>query len=399
MVFASRVARLPLLDADGTAVGRMDDVVVGSRGPSIAPTVRGFVVTVQRRQIFVSANRVRELDASGVRMHTNAVDLRHFQLRPGEVLALGNLVGRTVGREVVSDLAIARAGDDNEGPRWEVSSLLLVPRGILRLRRAGRTVAWGALPGLWETPDSAAVPGLWDLHPVELAARVSRLSPERRQKVAELLDDEDLADMLAELPDADAGLLLQRLDPERAADVLEEMDADDAADVLGELTAIVRERLLATMEPDEALSLRRLLNYERDTAGGLMNPAPQIFSPEATVAEALARVRNPDVLAVEAAQIFVVEPPLLTPTGKYLGFVSFQRLLREPPGTPVGRCVEHTPAPIGPNVAGASVARRLAAYDALALPVCDTDGRLLGAVSVDDVLDRLLPEGWRSAVR
>jgi Mg/Co/Ni transporter MgtE len=117
------------------------------------------------------------------------------------------------------------------------------------------------------------------------------------------------------------------------------------------------------------------------------------------VAEALARIRDPDVLAAEAAQVFVVEPPLVTPTGRYLGTVSFQRLLREPPSTPLGRCVGQGPAALRPDVAGVTVARRLAAYDSLALPVCDGSGRLLGAVSVDDVLDRLLPEGWRSSVR
>jgi Mg/Co/Ni transporter MgtE len=95
----------------------------------------------------------------------------------------------------------------------------------------------------------------------------------------------------------------------------------------------------------------------------------------------------------------VAEPPLATPTGGYLGTVSFQRLLREPPSTPLGRCVDRGPAPLAPELPAVAVARRLAAYDSLAVPVCDKAGRLLGAVSVDDVLDRLLPEGWRSGTR
>ena len=96
-----------------------------------------------------------------------------------------------------------------------------------------------------------------------------------------------------------------------------------------------------------------------------------------------------------AAQVFVTEPPRQTPTGTYLGLVSFQRLLQEPPGMPVSSCLETTIEPVSPDLPELAVARRLAAYNLLALPVCDDDGRLLGAVTVDDVLDRSLPSDWR----
>jgi Mg/Co/Ni transporter MgtE len=127
-----------------------------------------------------------------------------------------------------------------------------------------------------------------------------------------------------------------------------------------------------------------------------MTPEPIVLPPEAAVAEALARLRDKEVPAAVAASVFVVQPPTQPPTGSYLGALTFQGLLREPPSTKVGTLVDGTPAAVDPSLPEVEVAERLAAYNLLALPVCDAAGRLLGAVTVDDVLDRTLPAGWRS---
>jgi Mg/Co/Ni transporter MgtE len=120
-----------------------------------------------------------------------------------------------------------------------------------------------------------------------------------------------------------------------------------------------------------------------------------ILLPDATVAEALAMVRNPDLSPALAAQVFVVRPPQATPTGRYLGTAHLQRLLREPPSALVSGVAEKDPAAIAPDASIAAVTRHLAAYNLVAVPVVDENERLLGAVSVDDVLDHLLPEDWR----
>ncbi|MFN8109637.1 MAG: magnesium transporter [Thermoleophilia bacterium] len=183
---------------------------------------------------------------------------------------------------------------------------------------------------------------------------------------------------------------------ERAGDLLDAMNPDDAADLLGEVPALERASLLAAMEPDEAAPVRRLLAYRPDTAGGLMNPEPVILQANATVAEALARMRRPELPPALAAQAYVVRPPTDTPTGPLLGTVHIQRLLRAPPSELAATCIDRRdPDPLPADAPVRTVAEHLAAENLLAAPVCDQAGRLLGAVSVDDVLDSMLGDLWR----
>jgi Mg/Co/Ni transporter MgtE len=149
------------------------------------------------------------------------------------------------------------------------------------------------------------------------------------------------------------------------------------------------------MEPEDARNVRQLLGYEDDTAGGLMTTEPVIVGPEATVATCLALVRRREFAPALASMVFVVRPPLETPTGRYIGVVHLQRLLREAPHDAIGGYVDAAIAPLKPADGLAEVSRRMAAYDILALPVVDDDSHLLGAISIDDVLDHLLPSDWR----
>jgi len=148
------------------------------------------------------------------------------------------------------------------------------------------------------------------------------------------------------------------------------------------------------MQSMQAADLRRLLRYDKSTAGGLMTSQPLVFAPDAPVAEVLARVRDRDLPATTAAQVYVCEPPTLTPTGRYLGSVGFQRLLRRAPSVPIGDCIEARVF-VRPGLPERELAARMAAYNMIGVAVCDDAGRLLGGVTIDDVIDRLLPAGWR----
>ena len=394
-VFVSRLIGLEILTSDGAPVGRLVDAVLGYPASDTPPPVLGLVAVVQRRQIFVNANRIAEIDSGGVRLHSGTVDLRRFKLRDGEKLVVADILDRRVGRELVNDLALSPSPNGTRA--WDVSGVSLSAMGVLRRRRTGRLVGWEMLREFFGGANlvTQQVSELREMHPADAATQIAALEESERHAVADAMNDEDLADLLVELPEDEAAAMIEHLDTERAADVLEEMDIDDAVDVLAELGPAKREEVLADMDPEESEEMRRLLAYLPDTAGGLMNPDPLIFGANATVAEALARIRNPDLPAAEAAHVFVCEAPYETPTGRYLGPVGYQRLLREPPSTSLGRCLDAQPEFVAPELATAQIARRLASYDVVAVPVCDSQGRLLGAVSVDDVLDHLLPDGWR----
>jgi CBS domain-containing protein len=394
IVFVSRVLKLPLLGADGDPIGRVDDLVVGPSVRGGAPPIVGLVATISRRRIFVAATRVAEISGAGVRVRHEAVDLRPFQLRTGELTASG-LLDRRHGNEVVVDVGIQPS--ERPAGAWEVAVVALGKSGALRRKSPSRVVPFSEVQELFDTGSVGRdLADLRALHPSDMARAVTKLPAARRQEVAEAMHDEDLANLLEELPEPDQARIITELGTDRAAHVLEEMEPDDAADLLAELSGPERSELLEAMHPEEADPLRRLLLFDDHSAGGLMNPEPVVLPPEATVAEALARVRSEDVPSALAANVFVAQPPTQTPTGTYLGMVTFQALLREPPGQQLGLLAALETAPIRPELPEVEVAAALAAYNLLALPVCDDQGRLLGAVTVDDVLDRTLPAGWRT---
>ncbi len=400
-VFVARVAGLPVFDPNGDQVGRVRDVVVALRMGRDAPRVLGLAVEIQlRRRIFVPIGRVTSIDPDAVVLNTGTVSLRRFDKRPGETLVLAELLDRRVtilesGEEAtVVDVAMERTRTD-----WLITRVA-VRRGVRRRRSELLQLQWDEVSGFSLPEDGQGAANLLavfeKLRPADLAGVLHDLTGKRRAEVAAALDDERLADVLEELPEDEQVELLAGLEDDRAADVLEAMAPDDAADLLGELEPAEAQRLLDLMDPGEAASVRRLLVYSDDTAGGLMTSEPVILGPTTTVAEALAHIRNPDLSPTLAAQVYVVRPPYETPTGRYLGTAHFQRLLREPPSTLVSAVVDDDIDPLPPDCPLPQVTRHLASYNLVAVPVVDGEQHLLGAVTVDDVLDHLLPPDWRA---
>ncbi|WP_406006901.1 CBS domain-containing protein [Streptomyces sp. NBC_00637] len=405
-IFVSHLSGVPVFDPSGDQVGRVRDLVVMLRVRRRPPRVLGLVVELStRRRIFLPMTRVTGIE-SGQVITTGVLNVRRFEQRPTERLVFGELLDRRVtlgetGEEVtVLDVSVQQLPARRD---WELDRVF-VRKGkkataFRRAKGETLTVEWSAVTGFSLEEHGQGAESLLatfeQLRPADLANVLHHLSPKRRAEVAAALDDDRLADVLEELPEDDQIEILGKLKEERAADVLEAMDPDDAADLLSELPEQDQERLLSLMQPEDAADMRRLLSYEEHTAGGLMTTEPIILRPDATVADALARVRNRDLSPALAAQVYVCRPPDETPTGKYLGTVHFQRLLRDPPYTLVSSMLDDDLQALAPDAALPVVAGFFATYDMVAAPVVDEAGSLLGAVTVDDVLDHMLPEDWR----
>jgi CBS domain-containing protein len=401
-VFVARLSGLPVFDPNGDQVGKVRDVVVALRLGDQPPRVLGLVVEVfGRRRIFLPMTRVTSVDAGQV-IATGLVNMRRFEQRPSEIRVLGELLDRTVRiRETGESAVVYDAAIEQVRTRdWAVTKLAVI-EGTRRFRRRGhrQIVDWADAEGLTEIEERQGathiLAAFGAMKPADLASVVHELGSKRRIEIAAALDDARLADVLEELPEEDQVEIVAGLDTRRAAAVLNEMAPDDATDLVADLPDELAEVLLTLMEPEEADDVRRLLSYPERTAGGMMTTEPVILPPDATVADALARVRPAELTPALAAMVYVCRPPLETPTGRLLGVAHIQRLLREPPSDLVSGVLDTDLDGLRASDGLEAVSRYLATYNLVAAPVVDEDGRLIGAVTVDDVLDHLLPSDWR----
>lgn len=400
-IFISRLIGLPLVDADGDQVGRVRDVVFRLRKERRAPRVIGLVIELASRQrIFLPMARIHAISANQVGIR-GQVDVRRFVKRSAELLVDADMFDRQVDRDKptrILDISMV----ESRNREWELSKVALRTRsGVSRFGFGGRTtevVGWREIPELvLGTGRTAAhlVAEFAEMKPADVAQELHDLDPSSRAAVVKELDDETLAEAMEELPDTEQIALLATLDTERAADVLEEMDPDDAADLIRELPKAMAEDLLRHMEPDEASDVRRLMTYAHHTAGGMMTPEPVILDTDATVATALAHCREEGLTPALASMVFICRPPLDTPSGHYVGAVHIQRLLREAPTLQVVSMLDHNLEPLLPDSPLEAVSRFFATYNLVVAPVVNDMGQLVGAVTVDDVLDHMLPDDWR----
>lgn len=398
-----------MFDPVGDRIGKVRDVLIVYRSTQ-APRVVGMIVEIPgKRRVFVSISRITSI-GSGQVIATGLINVRRFEQRSGETRLIAELIGRDV------SLVPERAGDQPAMARiedaaiertrageWVVSELFVrLPKPASAFGRSEtRIVRWREVQhaSLNEGSQSAEllIQTMTDLKPNDLAEALLELPPARMIEVIIALPDERVADALEEMSEQDQLALLAQLPSERTAEVLDRMEPDDATDLVGLLPEAQREELLDLMEPEEAEDVRRLLEYDADTAGGLMNPEPIVLSGEASVAEGLAMIRRSEIPVPMAAAVYITHPPYETPTGEYIGYVHFQRMLRYPPHERLSSIIDTEIEPVAVTASTAEVSRQLASYDLVSVPVVDEQNRLVGVVTIDDVLDHLLPDDWRHA--
>lgn len=401
-VFLARLAGTAVFDPNGDPVGKVRDAVATLRTNNLPPRILGLVVEVPlRRRVFVPITRVTSIE-SGAVVITGLLNMRRYETRSGEVLVLGEMLNRKITLVNTSETVVVEdmAMEQNRTGDWLITRVhIMRPGRGIRRKGATSTVAYEEVIGFAHTEQNQGalnlLATLTNLRAADLAAVLQDLPANRRVEIAGVLDDERLADVLEEMDEDNRVALLAELEGERAADVLGEMDPDDAADLLREIGQERAEALIELMEPEDAQDVLRLMNYEDYSAGGMMTTEPIVMSADYSVADALASVRQKEISPALASQIYIARQPLETPTGRFIGTVHYQRLLREPPSTLLGAIVDTDSKGVSPDASLHEVSSHLASYNMLSLPVVDANRRLLGAITVDDVLDHLLPQNWR----
>jgi CBS domain-containing protein len=404
----TQVLRSPVLNPAGAEVGRVEDFIV-KLAEGGYPPITGLKVRVGAQDVFVGKDLIEKLEPGAVRLNTHTLQTQPFQRRAGEVLLAADVLGRHLvdvarGRIVQAhDLVL---GHGEEG--WRLQGIDRSPQAMLRrlVPRRGRPdlrrhaiLDWKDVqPFVGHVPTAKLLMPLQRLrrlHPAQIADIVEGASHAEGEEIIKAVegDAELTADVFEELDPEHQAEFIKSRSNEDAARVLEKMAPDDAADLLGELDQERRLPVLNLMSPNQQHKLRKLLQYHPTTAGGMMSP-DYIWIVRGATAD----------MAIEAARVDDKSPHQLLSTvfvteesGKFVGSVSLADLVRAEPGTKV-EDLNLTNCTIGAGADFADVTLMMADYNLTALAVTDMAGNLIGAISVDDLLEALVPEGWRNRV-
>jgi CBS domain-containing protein len=407
LIHLSGVLKKPLRDAKtGDRLGRVEDFIVRI-GDVPHPPIVGLVVKIGGRDLFVPVRKISDIKPGGVTFDGARVDLRRFERREGELLLARDLMARHlinfVGGRLIraNEIELARVGDG-----WEVVGVDPTARGLFRRllpgrlgqqSRAGAIVDWASIePFVSHVPSARLrIPyrKLSRLHPAQIADMVEAASHEEGEELIEAVSEDPAleADVFEELDPEHQVEFVEARSDEDAAELLGSMAPDDAADLISEIDQDRRAPILELLPEPQRRKVRSLLSYHPETAGGLMNPDFLALPGTATVAQALDALRTSTVPREALAVLFVTDA-----SGQPVGSVSTVHLVQSPPDAPLSSVATGELAHVHPDWDLGATVRKMSDFNLTVAPVLDPDhGRILGVITVDDVLELLLPQGWR----
>jgi CBS-domain-containing membrane protein/sporulation protein YlmC with PRC-barrel domain len=407
-IMVTQLLRSPVLNPAGAEVGRLQDLVV-KLAEGGYPPVTGLKVRVGTQDVFVGTELIDKLEPGGVRLNTHTIHTQTFQRRPGEVLLAADVLGRhlvdvTRGRIVQAHDLVLTPTDDG----WRLQGIDRSPQAMLRrlVPRRGRPdlrrhaiLDWKDVqPFMGHVPTAKLLMPLQRLrrlHPAQIADIVEGASHAEGEEILEAVegDAELTADIFEELDQDHQAEFIKSRSNEEAARVLDKMAPDDAADLLGALEQERRLPILNLMSPSQQHKLRKLMQYHPTTAGGMMSPDYVFVLKGSTAAMAIEAVRIDDKAPHQLLNtVFVIEED-----GKFIGSTALADLVRTDPEKKVEE-LDLTDCAIGASADFADVTLMMADYNLTALAVIDRTGNLIGAISVDDLLEAMVPEDWRNRV-
>lgn len=403
--FLSDVLKKPVFDPRGDVTGTVTDVSVvkGDHLPKISAILvarNGGLYAIRWHDIEMFNRRI-------VSTHLDAASIRPYEAGEQDLLAVRDILDKQIvdanGAKVVrvNDIRLEGYNGDavltavDVGVRGLLRRVGIERRSeqvfrLLKVQLPSNLISWNYLQPL--TPKlktiGLTVPRqmLAQLHPADIAEIISEVSREEGTALLTDLDVKTAGEALSELTPQRQVELMSAIDAEKAADIIEEMPPDEASDVLGDLPTEKAKEILDHVEQDEAKDIQELLGYQEDTAGGLMTNAFIAYASQTTVSEAIERFRTDGSRVEPVYQIYVVDAK-----EKLVGAISLRELLLAEPAKTLGALVGRKPRTVKPEADEKAIARLMSKYDLIALPVVDPDGRLLGVVTIDAIIDRLLP--------
>jgi CBS domain-containing protein len=407
VVHLSAVLRSPLLDRAGERLGRVEDLIVRLADGGYPP-VTGLKARIGGRELFVPVDRIAELRPGSVRLAGEKLSLGRFERRVGEVLLGGDVLGRKLVNveaeppRLITAHEIELACIDGW---WRVVGVDASARARFRrsLPRAMRGLI-GDRPFLdWTDmePFVGHVPSarlrlshrkLANLHPAEIADLVEAASHDEGEEIIEAVgqDRELEADVFEELDEHHQLEFISERPDAQVASVLARMAPDDAADLIAEIDQERRGHVLALLPPSQRRQIELLLGYNPETAGGLMSPDFIALSAEDTVRGALERLHASEIAPETLTTVYLCEPD-----GQLSGSVPVVALLRANAAARLADIAEHEPVSVHADADLPEVARTMTDYNLTMLPVLAEEERMVGVITVDDVLELTLPSGWR----
>jgi CBS domain-containing protein len=397
-IYLSELLARPVLDKKGDAIGKIRDLNVVPGDPF--PCVEGLYIKTPGGTAYVSMKEINVLNKRVVTMRGDAGTIVYAEPREKEILIAKHIMDKQI--VDINGVKVVRVNDVQLGQVNDHFGMLAIDVGfggiIRRLgfgkARKGTLIPWKYVttlePGLDRLTLTMTRKSLAEMHPVDMAEILSQVSMQERTALLSSLDEETAGDVIGELDEETAAKIISEMEPEKAADVLEQMDPDEAADVLGDLPEKKAVELLSRMDKEEAEEVRELLEHDEDTAGGLMTTDYICFPPDMTAAEVMKELRllAPDIEMIYYLYVVDKEEHLQ-------GVLSLKDLILASPGAPLASIMKTNPKRVLATEDKKEVAEMVSRYNLYAIPVVDEEDHILGIITVDDVVDMLLPTPLR----
>lgn len=397
-IYLSELLARPVLDKKGDAIGKIRDLNVVPGDPF--PCVEGLYIKTPGGTAYVSMKEINVLNKSVVTIRGDAASIVYTEPREKEILIAKHIMDKQI--VDVNGVKVVRVNDVQLGQVNDHFGMLAIDVGfgglIRRLgfgkARKGTLIPWRYVttlePGLDRLTLTMTRKSLAEMHPVDMAEILSQVSMQERTALLSSLDEETAGDVIGELDEETAAKIINEMEPEKAADVLEQMDPDEAADVLGDLPEKKAVELLSRMDKEEAEEVRELLEHDEDTAGGRMTTDYICFPPDMTAEEVMKELR---LLAPDIEMIYYLY--VVDKEERLQGVLSLKDLILAAPGAPLGSIMKTNPKRVLATEDKKEVAEMVSRYNLYAIPVVDEEEHILGIITVDDVVDMLLPTPLR----